>query len=267
MNKKYRKTIIAGNWKMNMLPSEAKGFIDELKTQLPAKKSCEVAICAPFVVMPALMRAAKDCNIGMGAQNVSEHEKGAYTGEVSGAQLKDLGTRYVIIGHSERRQYNSETDELVNIKARNTLAQGMIPIICVGESLEQRERGLTIMHISYQVKAALYGMTEEDVRRCVIAYEPIWAIGTGKTATAEQAEEVCAAIRGVIRKEYGTRTARAVSILYGGSMNANNAEELLDKPDIDGGLIGGASLKPGDFARIIAATARDMVAQEKATDE
>lgn len=261
MNKKYRKALIAGNWKMNMLPSEAKGFIEELKPQLPKQKTCDVAICAPYVVMPALMKAARDCRIGMGAQNVSEHEKGAYTGEVSGAQLKDIGTKYVIIGHSERRQYNGETDELVNIKALNTLAQGMIPIICVGESLEQRERGLTLAHIAYQVKAALYGMSDEQVRRCVMAYEPIWAIGTGKTATAEQAEEVCAHIRAVIRKEHGARTARAVTILYGGSMNAGNADELLEKPDIDGGLIGGASLKPGDFARIIAATAREAVAR------
>jgi triosephosphate isomerase len=266
MNKKYRKAIIAGNWKMNMLPSEAKGFVDELKAQLPKQKTCEVAICAPYVVMPALMKAAKDCRIGMGAQNVSEHEKGAYTGEVSGAQLKDLGTKYVIIGHSERRTYNGETDATVNIKVCNTIEQGMIPIICVGESLEQRERGLTLTHIAYQVKAALYGLSEENVRRCVIAYEPIWAIGTGKTATADQAEEVCAHIRAVIRREYGARTARAVSILYGGSMNAKNAEELLAKPDIDGGLIGGASLKPADFAKIIAATA-DQVEAEEQTDE
>lgn len=264
MNKKYRKTLIAGNWKMNMLPSEAKGFIDQLKAQLPKQKTCDVAICAPYVVMPALMKAAKDCRINMGAQNVSEHDKGSYTGEVSGAQLKDIGTKYVIIGHSERRQYNGETDATVNIKTQNTIAQGMVPIICVGESLEQRERGLTLAHISYQVKAALYGLTEENVRHCVIAYEPIWAIGTGKTATAEEAEEVCAHIRSVIRKEFGARTARAVTILYGGSMNAKNADELLAQPDIDGGLIGGASLKPDDFAKIIAATAQ---AEKEASDE
>ncbi len=265
MNKKYRKALIAGNWKMNMLPSEAKGFVDELKPLLPRQKTCDVAICAPFVIMPALMKAAKDCRIGVGAQNVSGHDKGAYTGEVSAAQLKDLGTKYIIIGHSERRAYNGETDELVNIKALKTLEQGMVPIICVGESLSQRERGLTLTHIEYQVKAALYGISDENVRRCVIAYEPIWAIGTGKTATAEQAEEVCAHIRGVIRKDYGARTARAVTILYGGSMNAKNADELLAKQDIDGGLIGGASLKSADFARIIAATADP--AKEQADEE
>jgi len=259
MNKKYRKAIIAGNWKMNMLPSEAKGFVDSLKAELPKQKTCDVAICAPFVVMPALMKAANGSRIGMGAQNVSEHDKGAYTGEVSVAQLKDLGTKYVILGHSERRQYNGETDELVNTKAKNTLMEGMTPIICVGESLGQREKGLTMPHIEYQVKAALSGMTEEMVRRCVVAYEPIWAIGTGLAATAEQAQEVCAHIRSVIRKEFGARTARSVSILYGGSMNAGNAAELLAKPDIDGGLVGGASLKPGDFAKIIAATAQETV--------
>ena len=262
MNKKYRKAIIAGNWKMNMLPSEAKGFVDALKAELPKQKTCDVAICAPYVVMPALMKAANGSRIGMGAQNVSEHDKGAYTGEVSVAQLKDLGTKYVILGHSERRQYNGETDELVNIKAKNTLMEGMTPIICVGESLGQREKGLTMPHIEYQVKAALSGMTEEMVRRCVIAYEPIWAIGTGNTATADQAQEVCAHIRAVIRKEFGAKVARSVSILYGGSMNAKNAAELLGKPDIDGGLIGGASLKPADFAQIIAATAQDAAAQE-----
>ena len=257
MNKKYRKALIAGNWKMNMLPSQAKPYVDELKPLLPRQKTCDVAVCAPFVIMPALMKAAKDCRIGVGAQNVSEHDKGAYTGDVSAQQLKDLGTKYVIIGHSERRTYAHETDEMVNTKVHKVLEAGMTPIICVGESLEQRERGLTLTHIEYQIKAALYGISDEDVRHCVIAYEPIWAIGTGKTATAEQAEEVCAYIRGVIRKEYGARTARAVSILYGGSMNAGNAAELLSKADIDGGLIGGASLKPADFAKIIAATAAE----------
>ncbi len=261
MNKKYRKALIAGNWKMNMLPSEAKGFMDALKTEMPKQKSCDVAICAPFVVMPALMKAANGSRIGMGAQDVSAHDKGAYTGEVSAAQLKDLGTKYVIIGHSERRQYHGETDEMVNTKAKNTLIDGMTPIICVGESLDQREKSLTMPHIEYQVKSALSGMTEEMVRRCVIAYEPIWAIGTGVTATADQAEEVCAHIRAVIRKVYSARCARSITILYGGSMNAANAEELLSKPDIDGGLIGGASLKPNDFAKIIAATAQNTVGE------
>ena len=253
MNKKTRRAIIAGNWKMNMLPSQARGFVEELKGLIDPKPDCGVAVCAPFVIMPALMDAAKGTCVAVGAQNVSEHEKGAYTGEVSAAQLKDLDTKYVIIGHSERREYNGETDSGVNVKAAAVLALDMTPIICVGESLEQRERGLTMPHIAYQVKAALFGLSAENVRRCIVAYEPIWAIGTGKTATADQAEEVCAHIRRVIAEAYDAATAEAVSILYGGSMNAANAAQLLSKPDIDGGLIGGASLKPADFSRIIAA--------------
>lgn len=253
MDKKNRRALIAGNWKMNMLPSQAKGFMDELKELIPAQPDCGVAVCAPFVIMPALMDAARGSCVAVGAQNVSEHEKGAYTGEVSAAQLKDLDTKYVIVGHSERRQYNGETDTGVNVKAAAVLTLDMTPIICVGESLEQRERGLTMPHIAYQVKAALYGLGAENVRRCIIAYEPIWAIGTGKTATADQAEEVCAHIRSVIAETCGAETAKGVSILYGGSMNAGNAAQLLSKPDIDGGLIGGASLKPADFSKIIAA--------------
>ena len=266
MNRKYRKALIAGNWKMNMLPSEAKGFVEQLKSQLPKQKTCDVAICAPYVVMPALMRAAKDCRIGMGAQNVSEHDSGAYTGEVSGAQLKDIGTKYVIIGHSERRRYNCETDEMVNQKVKKTLALAMTPIICVGETLTQREQGLTFSHIGSQVHSALAGLEPAEVRRCVIAYEPVWAIGTGKTATAAQAQEVCAHIRAVIRREFDARTARSVCIIYGGSMNARNAHELLAEPDIDGGLIGGASLKPEEFAEIIAATARPGEKTESADE-
>ena len=253
MNKKTRRAIIAGNWKMNMLPSQARGFVEELKPLIDAQPDCGVAVCAPFVILPALMDAVKGSCIAAGAQNVSEHEKGAYTGEVSAAQLKDLDTKYVILGHSERREYNGETDNGVNVKTAAVLALDMTPIICVGESLEQRERELTMPHIAYQVKAALYGLSAENVRRCVIAYEPIWAIGTGKTATADQAEEVCAHIRGVIAETYDGETAQAVSILYGGSMNAGNAAQLLSKENIDGGLIGGASLKPADFSKIISA--------------
>ena len=253
MNKKNRRAIIAGNWKMNMLPSQAGSFVEELKPLIPASPDCGVAVCAPFVILPALMDAAKGSCIAVGAQNVSEHEKGAYTGEVSAAQLKDLDTKYVILGHSERREYNGETDNGVNVKAAAVLALDMTPIICVGESLEQRERGLTMPHIAYQVKAALYGLSAENVRRCIIAYEPIWAIGTGKTATADQAEEVCAHIRAVIAETYDDAVAQAVSILYGGSMNAANAAQLVSKENIDGGLIGGASLKPADFSKIIAA--------------
>ena len=195
----------------------------------------------------------KDAKIACGAEDVSAFAKGAYTGEIAANMLADLGVKYCIVGHSERREYHKESDMLVNAKARALLDNGISPIICVGESLEQREMELTMAHINYQVRAALHGVDASELRRCVIAYEPIWAIGTGKTATAEQAEEVCREIRSIIREIYGARPARSVSILYGGSMNAKNAAELLAMPDIDGGLIGGASLKPADFATIIAA--------------
>ena len=257
MNRKYRKTVIAGNWKMNMLASEIKPFMQELKANLPEVKTCETVICAPAVMVPTLIKAAKECKVAGGAQDVSKYEKGAYTGEVSASQLADVGAKYCIVGHSERRQYHAESDMLINEKAKALLEKGITPIICVGESLEQREMNLTMEYVSYQVKAALAGISASELRKCIIAYEPIWAIGTGKTATAEQAEEVCAVIRKVIRAMYGARPARAISILYGGSMNAKNAEELLAQPDIDGGLIGGASLKPVDFATIIKATAQE----------
>lgn len=254
MNTKYRKTIIAGNWKMNMLSSDVKPFIEELKPLMPKIKSCETVLCVPAVNVAAMLKAGKEAKIMTGAQDVSKFEKGAYTGEVSASQLEDIGVKYCIVGHSERRQYHGEDDMLVNAKAKALLAKGIMPIICVGESLEQREMDLTMEYVAYQVKAALSGIDATQLRRCIIAYEPIWAIGTGKTATAEQAQEVCESIRAVIRGIYGARPARAVSILYGGSMNAKNAAELLAQPDIDGGLIGGASLKPVDFATIIAAT-------------
>lgn len=258
MNKKYRRAMIAGNWKMNMLPSEVKPYIETLRARLPRTKTCDTIICAPFPLLGNLSRAVKDSRIAVGAQNVSEHVKGAYTGEVNIAMLQDLGTRFVIVGHSERRAYFGETDELVNEKAKALISAGMSPIICIGESLEQRERGLTLDHITYQVKSALYGIAPENMRRVVIAYEPIWAIGTGKTATSEQAQEVCEAIRTVFRRLYGARIARGVSILYGGSMNPANAGELLSMPDIDGGLIGGASLDPDKFADIILATGQEQ---------
>ena len=257
MNKRYRKTVIAGNWKMNMLASEVKPFIEELKENMSKSKSCDVVLCTPAVMIPAMVKAGRELKIAAGGQDVSKFEKGAYTGEVSAAQLLDAGAKYCIVGHSERRQYHGEDDMLINAKARALLEKGIIPIICVGESLEQREMDLTMEYVAYQVKAALNGIDASQVRRCVIAYEPIWAIGTGKTATAAQAQEVCEGIRAVIRKMYGARVARTVSILYGGSMNAKNAAELLAQPDIDGGLIGGASLKPADFATIVKATAEE----------
>ena len=257
MNKKYRKTIIAGNWKMNMTNSGIKPFIEELKENLPKSKQCEIVLCTPAVMIQNMVKAGKECKVAAGGEDVSTFEKGAYTGEISASMLADIGAKYCIVGHSERRQYHAETDQQVNVKAKALLEKGITPIICVGESLEQREMDLTMEYVAYQVKAALSGIDATALRRCVIAYEPIWAIGTGKTATAEQAQEVCEGIRAVIRKIYGARPARAVSILYGGIMNAKNAAELLAQPDIDGGLIGGASLKPVDFAAIVAATAQN----------
>ena len=251
MNRRYRKTIIAGNWKMNKTASDTKKFAEELKPILPRAKWCEVVVCVPFVNIPAALKAFKDMRVAVGAENLYYEPSGAYTGEVSADMLKDLGVKYVIIGHSERRQYYNETDFTVNKKVHAALEAGLRPIVCVGESLEQRELGVTNELISYQVKVALAGLSETQVRRVVVAYEPIWAIGTGKTATAEQAGEVCSNIRATIRSLYGARVARAVTIQYGGSMNAKNAHELLAQPDIDGGLIGGASLKPDDFMAII----------------
>ena len=257
MNRRYRKTIIAGNWKMNKTPSETKAFAEQFKAILPKTKWCDIVVCVPAADLSAAVRAFKDSRIAVGAQNVYFEKSGAYTGEISADMLVDLGVRYVIVGHSERRALFGETDEIVNKKVLAALEAGLNPIICVGESLAQREMGVTMELIALQVKSALAGVSAEQMRRCVIAYEPIWAIGTGKTATAEQAQEVCEGIRAVIRGIYGARPARAVSILYGGSMNAKNARELLAQPDIDGGLIGGASLKPVDFATIVKATDQD----------
>ncbi len=236
---------------MNKTLSEARAFAEEFKPLLGKPKWCEVVLCVPAINIPSMMRLFKDTRVSIGAQNVHFEESGAFTGEVSPQMLKDLGVKYVIIGHSERRQYYNETDFTVNKKVKAALKAGLHPIICVGESLEQRELGVTMDLISYQVKAALSGVGVEDLHHVVIAYEPIWAIGTGKTATAEQAGEVCEAIRTVIRKLYGARPARAITIQYGGSMNAKNAAELLAQEDVDGGLIGGASLKPADFMSII----------------
>ena len=252
MDRNLRDTIIAGNWKMNMLTSGVKAYADELLPLIPGfNEWCGVVVCAPFVMLPAALEAFDGSGIGVGAQNVSEHEAGAYTGEVSCAQLTDIGVQYVIIGHSERREIYGETDAGVNKKALAALDGSLCPIICVGESLAQRETGVTFDVVAMQVKLALYGIKADMINRTVIAYEPIWAIGTGKTATPEDAQEVCREIRAVISSVYDEQTARSVSILYGGSMNDKNAYELLAQPDIDGGLIGGASLKPASFAAII----------------
>ena len=251
MNTKYRKTIIAGTWKMNMLSSDVKPFIEELKPLLPKIKTCETVLCVPAVNVAAMLKAGKEAKIMTGAQDVSKFEKGAYTGEVSASQLEDIGIKYCIVGHSERRQYFAETDQTVNKRALAALNAGLKVIICVGESLQQREEGVTEELVRMQTKIALRDVTAEQMANVVIAYEPIWAIGTGKTATADQAEEVCAQIRKVIGEVYGEAVAEATTVQYGGSMNAKNCEELLSKKDVDGGLIGGASLKAPDFAVIV----------------
>ena len=257
MNRRYRKTIIAGNWKMNKTLSETRAFAEELKPLLGRPKWCEVVLCTPFVNLQAATRLFKDSRVSIAAENCHYESSGAYTGEVSPEMLKDIGVKYVIIGHSERRHYYNETDFTVNKKVHAAINAGLRPIVCVGESLEQRELGVTLELITYQVKCALSGVSAEKMRHVVFAYEPIWAIGTGKTATSAEAQEVCEHIRTIIRKLYGARVARSVTIQYGGSMNAKNAYELLGQPDIDGGLIGGASLKADQFVEIVNAANQD----------
>ena len=253
MNRKYRKTLIAGNWKMNKTPTETKEYMAQLKTIMPKGRWCDVALCVPAICIPAAVRAMRETRVGIGAENCSQHASGAYTGELATNMIVDAGCKYVLIGHSERREMYGETDASVNAKVLAALEAGLTPILCCGETLEQRDAGITAEHITMQIKLALAGVPEDKIRRVVIAYEPIWAIGTGRTATPEQAEEVCELIRGVIRKLYSSKNARAISILYGGSMNDKNAFELLAQPDIDGGLIGGASLVPEKFVKIIEA--------------
>ena len=255
MDKQNRKAIIAGNWKMNKTATEAAELIDAL---IPAVKDagCEVVICVPFTDLVTAVAKTKGTNIHVGAENVHFEKSGAFTGEISADMLTDLGVEYVVVGHRERRQYFAETDETVNKRAKAALAGGLKPIICVGESLTQREQGVTEELIRMQVKIALNGVTADELKNVVIAYEPIWAIGTGKTATADQAEEVCGQIRKVIGEVYGEAVAEATTVQYGGSMNAKNCEELLSKKDVDGGLIGGASLKAPDFAVIVNAATK-----------
>ena len=254
MNREFRKTVIAGNWKMNLLASDVKAYAEELKTLVPGfEEWCSAVACVPFTSLSTALLAFENSGVGVGAQNMSQHDSGAFTGEVSGAQLKDLGVEYVIIGHSERRELYGETDDTVNKKVHAAIGQSLRPIVCVGESLAQRETGVTKDLVALQVKSALHGVTEDSFRGIIIAYEPVWAIGTGRTATPEDAQAVCAEIRTVIRDLYGESPAKSVSILYGGSMNDTNAFELLAQEDIDGGLIGGASLKPDSFATIIKA--------------
>ena len=244
-----RKKIIAGNWKMNMTPSEAVALINTLKP-LVQNDEVDVLLCVPAIDIIPAMEAAKGTNIQIGAENMYFEEKGAYTGEISPNMLVDAGVKYVIIGHSERREYFAETNETVNKKVLKAFEHDLTPIICCGETLSQRKQGIYIDWIRMQIKIAFQNVTAEQAKKAVIAYEPIWAIGTGETATADQAEEVCAAIRDVIGEIYDEAVADAIRIQYGGSMNAGNAAELLAKSNIDGGLIGGASLKP-DFGKIV----------------
>ncbi len=255
MNKQLRKAVIAGNWKMNNTPAETTALINEMKP-LVADADCDVVICAPFVDLQAALDAAAGSNIKIGAENCHWAEKGAFTGEVSAPMLKAMGVPYVIIGHSERRQYFGETDETVNKRVRAALDNGLTVILCVGEVLEEREQGVTFEIVGKQTKVALQGVTEAELANVIIAYEPVWAIGTGKTATADQADEVNGYIREVIADLYSKEAADAFVVQYGGSMNAKNAEELTDKENVDGGLIGGASLKAEDFAAIVRAASR-----------
>lgn len=244
-----RKKIIAGNWKMNKTPKEAAEFCRKMKAQA-ASDEAEVVFCVPFVDLYPVLEELKGTGIGVGAENMHFEESGAYTGEVSAAMLKEMGVGYVVLGHSERRQYFGETDEAVNKKVKKALEVGITPIMCCGETLEQREAGITIEWVRMQIKCGLLGLSAEDVKKVVIAYEPIWAIGTGKTATSAQAQEVCHAIRAVLAEVFGKETAEEVRIQYGGSVNAKNAAELFAMEDIDGGLVGGASLKE-EFAAIV----------------
>ncbi len=244
-----RKKIIAGNWKMNITPSEAVELINTLKP-LVQTDDADVVFCVPAIDIIPAIEAAKGTNIEIGAENMYFEEKGAYTGEISPAMLTDAGVKYVIIGHSERREYFAETNETVNKKVLKAFEHGIIPIICCGETLTQREQGVTMDFIRQQVKIAFLGVTADQAKTAVIAYEPIWAIGTGKTATTEQAQEVCSGIRRCIAEIYDEATADAIRIQYGGSVNAKTAPELFAQPDIDGGLVGGAALKP-DFGQIV----------------
>ena len=255
MKKDLRKAIIAGNWKMNNTPAQTTALINEMKP-LVADADCEVVLCIPFVDIPAAVEAAKGSNIKIGAENVHFKDSGAFTGEVSADMLLELGVEYVVIGHSERRTYFGETDQTVNLRTLKALEKGLKPIICVGETLEQRELGYTETLLKYQTKMALTNVTADQLKNVVIAYEPVWAIGTGKTATADQAEEVCAFIRATIAKLYTQADADAVTIQYGGSMNDGNADELLSKTNVDGGLIGGASLVAEKFAAIVKAASK-----------
>ena len=246
-----RRKVIAGNWKMNMTPSQAKALIEQTKPLVEGKDNCDIIFCVPFVDIYAAQEAAKGSNIKIGAENVHFAPKGAYTGEISAEMLVECGVEYVIIGHSERRQYFGETDETVNLRTKAALEAGMKVILCLGEVKEERVNGITNEVVAMQTKLDLLGVTEEQLANVIIAYEPVWAIGTGLTATPEQADETCGAIRDVVASLYGREAAEELIIQYGGSMNDKNASELLSKANVDGGLIGGASLVAEKFNAIV----------------
>ena len=246
-----RKTVIAGNWKMNHTPAQTKEFITALAPMVAGKDACDIVLCVPFVDIATAVEAARGSNIHIGAQNVHFKESGAYTGEISAQMLCECGVEYVIIGHSERRQYFGETDETVNLRTKAALAAGLKVILCLGEVLAERQSGITNEIVSMQTKLDLAGVTAEELKNVIIAYEPVWAIGTGLTATPEQADETCGVIRDTIAALYGAEAAADITIQYGGSMNDKNAGELLSKENVDGGLIGGASLKTDAFTAIV----------------
>lgn len=246
-----RRTVIAGNWKMNMTPSQTRAFITELAPMVAGKEGCDIVLCVPFVDLAPALEAAQGTNIHIGAENVHYEQKGAFTGEISAPMLTELGVEYVIIGHSERRQYFGETDATVNLRVKAALAAGLRVILCVGELKDARLSGITDEIVSMQTKLALADVTAEQMQHVIIAYEPVWAIGTGLTATDEQADETCGVIRRTLAALYGEDVAEATTIQYGGSMNDGNAAGLLAKENVDGGLIGGASLKTDKFTAIV----------------
>ncbi|MCG1026900.1 triose-phosphate isomerase [Virgibacillus halodenitrificans] len=248
-----RKTVIAGNWKMNKVMSEAKGFMDEVVKKVPNSNKVEMIVCPPYPFLSTLIKQTEGSNVKVAAQNMHFEENGAFTGEVSPLMLKDLGVTHVILGHSERREYFAETDETVNKKTHAAFNHGLIPIVCVGETLEQREANETMNHVEGQVKEALKGLSEQQIAETIIAYEPIWAIGTGKTASSEEANEVCTHIRNVIKKVTSEEIAEKVIIQYGGSVKPANIDELLSQSDIDGALVGGASLEADSFLQLVEA--------------
>ena len=246
-----RRTVIAGNWKMNMTPKSAVALIEEMKPLVAGNDACDVVLCVPAIDIPAAVEAPRGSNIKIGAENVHFKESGAYTGEISAEMLTEAGVEYVVIGHSERRQYFAETDKTVNLRTLAALKEGLKAIVCVGETLEERELGYTETLLKYQTKMALTNVTADQLKNVIVAYEPVWAIGTGVTATADQADEGNGFVRAAIAEAFGSAVAEEVTVQYGGSMNDANAAELLSKVNVDGGLIGGASLKTDKFTAIV----------------